>query len=144
MTRILVVGCPNLDEPTLVHNTLCDLNKEIGPITCVIHQNHPQALAWQQWVSLRQVTRHLPVIENPRDGVAAPDRCRDRLIAAKPDYVVVFDAFERRACKRHQLEPRLYLIVNRAQREGIPVLTYASRGLTPGATEPDLKFAEAA
>lgn len=132
MTRVLVIGTPDLDQPTLVHNTLCELNVTIGPITCVIHQNHAEALAWQQWVSRRQVTKHLPVLEDWRDGVAAPDRCRDRLFAAQPDYVICFEALDR--SDRHQ-KPRLQLICRRAERAGIPVLRYESRGLPRGVTD---------
>ena len=138
MTRILVIGSPDLDEPSRVHNTLCELNRTIGPISCVIHQNHPEALAWQQWVARKQVTKHLPVLEDWRDGVVAPDRCRDRLFAAKPDYVVVFNAVGR----DRQGNPRVYLIANKARRAGIPVLVFESRGLShPRA---DLGFAQIA
>ena len=142
MTRILVCGSADIDDPTFVHNTLCDVNKTYGPVTCVIHANHPQALAWQQWVSPRQpATRHLPIVEDfARDGVASGARWIDRLFAAKPDYVVIFavrdaaaEEREFREETRARLEgtmartPRVKKIWLRAEREDVPVLMFEAR-----------------
>ena len=91
MTRILVCGASIFDDASFVHNALCEVFKTYGPVTCVIHNNHTQALAWQQWASRKHPVKHLPVTEDyRRDGVAAGERCRDRMFEAKPDYVVVF------------------------------------------------------
>ena len=125
MTRILVIGKPD-DDPCFVHNTLCEVNRIYGPVTCVIHSNHPEALAWQQWVSRRQPkTKHLPIVEDLRWGLLSGQKCRDQLFAAKPDYVVVIrpdDGFD-----RHNGDKKIRLILNRADRDDIPVLVYSQQ-----------------
>ena len=125
MTRILVIGKPD-DDPIFVHNTLCEVNRIYGPVTCVIHGNHPEALAWQQWVSCRQPqTRHLPIVEDPRDGIRSGEKCRDRLFAAKPDYVVVIRPTD--ATDRRQDATKTRLILNRADLDDIPILVYSQQ-----------------
>ena len=125
MTRILVIGKPD-DDPTFVHNTLCEINRIYGPVTCVIHGNHPEALAWQQWVSCRQPqTKHLPIVADPRHGVKAGEKCRDRLFDAKPDYVVVIRATD--ATDRRQDTKHIRLVLNRADRDDIPILVYSQQ-----------------
>jgi hypothetical protein len=122
MTRILVCGVAD-EDPIFVHNKLCEVNRIYGPVTCVIHNNHVQALAWQQWVSRRQPqTRHLPVNEDcVHDGVAAGERCRNRMFAARPDYVVMFRAND---SDDGGVAKKTSHIVSRAERAGIPVLVY--------------------
>ncbi len=46
MTRILVVGVADPEDTKFVHETLHQVNNLYGPVSCVIHANHPQALAW--------------------------------------------------------------------------------------------------
>src|SRR5208282_1014706 len=92
MTRILVCGASIFDDANFVHNALCEVDRIYGPISCVIHNNHTQALNWQQWVSRKRTVYHLPVTEDWRsDGVLAGERCRDRMFEAKPQFVVVFE-----------------------------------------------------
>jgi hypothetical protein len=122
MTRVLVCGAAYFDDPNFVHHTMCEANKTYGPFTCVIHSNHPQALAWQQWVSRWQVTRHLPIVDDPRDGVAAADRCRDRLfVEGRPDIVLVFETADKTNLGRTE---KVQKIVLRAMARGIEVHTY--------------------
>jgi hypothetical protein len=126
MTRILVVGAGDPEDAQFVHNTLWQVNNTYGPITCVIHANHPQALAWQQAVSKQQRTLHKPIVEDRNDGIAAQGRWRARLFdEGRPDYVVVFDIIQMRL-----LRQQIRKIVFMAQRRGIEVLTY-SKGKKP-------------
>jgi hypothetical protein len=125
MTRILVCG---LADEDFVHKSLDEINLVYGPVSCVIHNNHTQALAWQQDVSEIQVTRHLPVVEDWRkDGVLAPTRCRDRMFAAKPDYLVVFRTVDKDGNDElfsDKGTEKTKLTVYRAQKDGIEVLTF--------------------
>jgi hypothetical protein len=141
MTRVLVTGVV-LDDQSLVHNTLCEINRTYGPISCVIHQNHSQALTWQQWASRHQQTKHLPITEDwAHDGVVAPRRAIERMFAAKPDYVVVFETVDP---KDTSIRPRTQAIIYRAQREGIEVLTYQSHAKRHGRPKVATKFSELA
>ena len=92
MTRVLVCGPSVFDDPTFAFKALCQVDSVFGPISCVVHNNHAQALNWQQWAGRKRPVKHLPVTEDhQRDGVAAGERCRDRMFAARPDIVVVFE-----------------------------------------------------
>ena len=147
MTRILVCG---LADEDFVHRSLDEVNEVYGPVTCVIHNNHPQALAWQQDVSQVQVTRHLPVVEDWRgDGVLASSRCRDRMFAARPDYLIVFRTVDKAGNDElfsDKGKEKTKLIVYRAQADDIEVVTFTTtakqkrrRRVDPGpaATSPE-------
>lgn len=125
MTRILVCG---MGEDDFVNRSLDEVNRVYGPVSCVIHNNHPQALAWQQEVSEVQVTRHLPLSEDwRRDGHLAGSRCRDRMFDAKPNYLVVFAttlSAEERKAKVTDEDRRTQYMIHRAQADGIQVLTF--------------------
>jgi hypothetical protein len=121
MTRILVVGAGDPEDNTFVHGKLHEVNNTYGPITCVIHANHPQAITWQQAVSKQQRVLHKPILEEPRDGFEAGKRWRARLFdEGRPDYVVVFDMIQKRFQKQ-----QIQKIVFMAQRRDIQVLTYS-------------------
>jgi hypothetical protein len=121
MTRILVVGAGDPEDTTFVHSTLWQVDNLYGPITCVIHANHPQALAWQQAVAKQRRVLHKPIVEDRNDGIMSAARWRTRLFdEGRPDYVVVFDIIKMRLLRK-QVE----LIIFMAQRRGIPVLTYS-------------------
>ena len=130
MTRILVYG--TVDDIDFVHEKLDYVNRIYGPITCVIHMHHLQALDWQRKVSRQHPVRHLPISENwLLDGIAAPDRCRDKLFAARPDYVIIFEMPENRGGSKRppKVDPtrkksKVELITLRAVGLGLPVLTY--------------------
>ena len=138
MTRVLVYG--STDDYAFVHQTLTDVDKVYGPISCVIHSNHPHALAWQQWVMRRQVTRHLPIVEDwKRDDVAASDRCLNRLFnEGRPNYVVAFETPANEADTRGRLtaaerskRSRLERVIFRAKALGIEVLKYTNQPARP-------------
>ena len=127
MTRILVYG--TVDDTDYVCRKLDEIDRIYGPITHVIHMNHLQALDWMKGRDIRQV----PVLENwPRYGLAAPDRARDALFAARPDYVIMFEMPERRetaAERKERLDPtrkksKVELITLRALSNGLQVITY--------------------
>ena len=121
MTRILVCGAGDYG---FVHRALNEVNRIYGPVSCVIHSNHLQALAWQQAVSVVQITKHMPIIENPKDGPLAGSRCRDRLFAqGRPNYVIVFEAADKRETGRDE---KVQKIIYRAQSVGIPVVFYTA------------------
>ncbi len=121
MTRILVVGAGDPEDTTFIPNALDEVNNLYGPISCVIHANHPQAIAWAQAVSKQQRTLHKPIVEEPNDGFDAGARWRARLFdEGRPDYVVVFDTIQKRFQKQ-----KIERIVFMAQRRDIQVLTYS-------------------
>jgi hypothetical protein len=131
MTRILV--CGTVDDSEFVRTTLDEVDKDYGPITCVIHMDNPQALAWQQEASRTRVVKHMVILPDwKRDGRAATDRCRDRLFDAQPDYVVVFEMPARRETaeeRKQRMDPTrkkgMYELINlRAASNGVEVLTY--------------------
>ena len=121
MTRILVCGT---GDYTAVSDTLDQVNRVYGPISCVIHANHPQALAWQQKVALRQRTLHLPIVEDRKDGPLAGSRHRDRLFAAKPTLVVIF---EPDGTTEDDRDKKVTFILHRAQSDGIHVVRVEPR-----------------
>ena len=121
MTRILVVGAGDPEDDKFVHNKLHEVNNLYGPITCVIHANHPQALAWQQAEAKLRRVLHKPIVEDRNDGISAQGRWRARLFdEGLPDYVVVFDIIKMRLIRK-----QVQKIVFMAQRRGIEVLTYS-------------------
>ena len=129
MTRVLVCGASILEDSSFVFNSMCEANRIYGPFTCVIHSNHPQALAWQQWAMKKQDIKHRPVEEHMADGPLAGSRCRDRMFEARPDYVVIFEVT---LGKNEQPVPhqpgdklsKVEYIMHRAQSDGIPVIRY--------------------
>ena len=124
MTRILVVGAGDPEDAQFIHDRLHEVNNTYGPITCVIHANHPQALAWQQAVAKQRRVLHKPIVEDRNDGVAANARWRERLFAeGLPYYVVVFDLLD--GPKTRIPKKKIEKIVFMAQRRGIEVLTYS-------------------
>jgi hypothetical protein len=129
MTRILVVGAGDPEDTKFIHDTLHQVNNTYGPVSCVIHANHPQALAWQQTVAKQRRVLHKPILEEQSDGVAAGERWRARLFdEGRPDYVVVFDTLD--GPKTRIPKKKIEKIVFMAQRRGIEVLTY-SKGRKP-------------
>ncbi len=121
MTRILVVGAGDPDDATFIHDKLHEVNDTYGPVTCVIHANHPQAITWQQAVSKQQRTLHKPILMEPSDGFEAGKRWRARLFdEGRPNYVVVFDMIQKRFQKQ-----QIQKITFMATRRDIPVLTFS-------------------
>lgn len=123
MTRILVCGA---GDQGFVHRSLNEVNTIYGPVTCVIHANHVQALAWQQAVSQVQITRHLPILENPKieEKLLRGSDHRDRLFEqGRPNYVVVFESADKREQGR---DAKTQYIIYRAQSVGMPVLVYTA------------------
>ena len=93
-----------------------------GPISCLIHANHTQALAWQQWVSRRQKTRHLPIVADWRDGVAVWSKLFDRFFElGRPDILSVFQSSVRLADTE---TARADLLVSRARNRDVEVLKF--------------------
>lgn len=137
MTRILVCGV--VDDPSFVHDKLTEVNKIYGPISCIIHANHAAALAWQQSTSRGlQAVRQCPVTVNMRicDTPTRWADHSDRLLAAKPDYVVVFQTPGPRDAKIEK-------VVYRALRAGLIVLTYETEQLCRTRGRPAVKRLEA-
>lgn len=126
MTRVLVCGASIVEDASFVFDALCEANRIYGPFTCVIHNNHPQALAWQQWAMRKQIVKHLPITENFRkDGVAAGDRCRDRMFEARPDYVIIFEYFDKdEPIASSERRSKAESIMHRAQSAGKQVIKY--------------------
>lgn len=129
MTRVLVCGATIMEDTSFVFNSLCEANRIYGPFTCVIHSNHPQALAWQQWAMRKQDVKHRPVVEWAADGTLAGSRCRDRMFEAKPDYVVIFEITPSKNDVDPKPQPgdkraKVEYILHRAQSDGLPVIRY--------------------
>jgi hypothetical protein len=134
MTRVIVHG-GDVDDPAYVHNVLQHVNKVYGPITCVIHSNNVKALAWQQWVARRQVTRHLPIVANWSDGTAVWSRLYTRLFdQGRPDYLVLIQPPVLSAEEIGRIRELTY----RADRRGVPVLKFEFEPSEPGAIDTEL------
>jgi hypothetical protein len=124
VTRILVVGAGDPKDTKFICETLDEVNSLYGPVTCLIHANHQQALGWQQAISRSQRTLHKPIVENQLDGIAAGERWRTRLFdEGRPDFVVVFDCLD--GPKTRIPKKKIEKIVFMAQRRSIQVLVYS-------------------
>lgn len=95
--RVLVCGGRNYSDRDNIHNTLCDLDIDLGPITCVIHgcatgADH-EGMIWAQMMaeSGRKIT-HAPFEADwQRFGRAAGPKRNQRMIdEGRPDLVVAF------------------------------------------------------
>ena len=97
--RVLVCGGRKYTDRDHIHNTLCDIDTERGPITHVIHGGatgaDDEAMIWvhmmaQNW--RRRDIKHIPfVAEWHKHGRAAgPIRNKRMLEEGKPDLVVAF------------------------------------------------------
>lgn len=129
MTRILVCGASYVDDDEdFVANSLAEVNKIYGPISCIIHNNHVQALAWQQKMSRKVPIKHAPFTEDwKKDGHLAGSRCRDKMLEARPHYVIVFETPSKEQDPPRKSTDRLSKVeylAHRAMDLGIPVLFY--------------------
>jgi hypothetical protein len=128
MARVLVCGASIFDDPEFVHKSLCEVDRDYGPITCIIHNHHSQAQAWQQWAAQRRPVRYVLVTEDyARDGVMAGERCRDRMFAARPDLVVAFDVAVGEKEERQlptERRSKMAMIMSRAAESEIPAVFY--------------------
>lgn len=129
MTRILVCGASYTDDDEeFVATSLSEINRTYGPITCVIHNNHTQALAWQQKMARKHPVKHAPFTEDwAKDGHLAGTRCRDKMIDARPHYVVVFETPSVEKDPPRKVGDKLSKVeylAHRAMDLGIPVLFY--------------------
>jgi hypothetical protein len=111
--RVLVCGGRNYDNRDHIHNTLCDIDTERGPIACVIHgaatgADHEGMIWAQMMATARPFMRHVPfkadwdninvpgaVIKYRRNGrpynaAAGPMRNARMIKEGRPDLVVAF------------------------------------------------------
>lgn len=95
--RVLVCGGRDYDDRDHVHNTLCELDIERGPITCVIHgcatgADH-EGMIWAQMMadSGRDIV-HAPFEPDwhKHGKTAGPIRNQRMLDEGKPDLVIAF------------------------------------------------------
>ena len=95
--RVLVCGGRNYNNRDLIHNTLCDLNIDRGPITYVIHgaatgADH-EAMIWTQMMaeSGRKI-KHCPFVADwhTHGKAAGPIRNQRMIDEGKPDLVLAF------------------------------------------------------
>lgn len=120
--RVLVCGGRDYNDQDHIHNTLCKLDAERGPITCVIHGAasgaDDEGMIWAQMMASvpgRKITHAPFAAEWGKHGKAAgPIRNERMLREGKPDLVV---AFPGGAGTAHT--------VRSAQRMGIEVLQIA-------------------
>lgn len=94
--RVLVCGGRNYDNRDHVHNTLCELDAERGPITCIIHgaatgADH-EGMIWAQMMATARNITHAPFAADWRTHgkAAGPIRNQRMLDEGKPDLVLAF------------------------------------------------------
>lgn len=96
--RVLVCGGRDYNDRDTIHNTLCRIDAELGPITCVIHgaatgADH-EGMIWAQMMATvpgRKITHAPFVAEWDRLGRAAgPVRNARMIEEGKPDLVLAF------------------------------------------------------
>lgn len=95
--RVLVCGGRNYFNRDHIHSTLCDIDAERGPITCVIHgaatgADHEGMIWAQMMATSRPYMRHaLFAAEWRKHGKAAgPIRNQRMLDEGRPDLVLAF------------------------------------------------------
>lgn len=94
--RVLVCGGRDYNNRDHIHNVLCDLDAERGPITCVIHGHATGAdhegMIWAQMMASARQCTHAPfVAEWEKYGKAAGPMRNQRMIdQGKPDVVLAF------------------------------------------------------
>lgn len=95
--RVLVCGGRDYRNRGHIHNTLCELDAERGPITCIIHggalgSDH-EGMIWANMMhqSGRTIT-HAPFVANWRahGKAAGPIRNQRMLDEGRPDLVLAF------------------------------------------------------
>jgi hypothetical protein len=121
--RVLVCGGRNYQDSDHVHNTLCALDAERGPITCIIHGAatgaDTEGMRWAQLMATapRKIT-HAPFAADWRTHgrAAGPIRNQRMLDEGHPDLVVAFPGGRGTAD-----------MVRRAQRAGVEVIQVQGR-----------------
>lgn len=96
--RVLVCGGRDYLNTDHIHNTLCAIDAERGPITCIIHggatgADHEGMIWAQMMASARRVTHaHLPFAADWRTHgrAAGPIRNQRMIDEGKPDLVIAF------------------------------------------------------
>ena len=95
--RVLVCGGRDYSDRDHVHNVLCKLDFDRGPITCVIHGaakgTGNAAMHWAQVMGeVGNKTRHQPFLADWRahGRAAGPMRNQRMIDEGKPDLVVAF------------------------------------------------------
>lgn len=94
--RVLVCGGRNYRDRDHIHNTLCYLDAERGPITCIIHgaatgADH-EGMIWAQLMATARKVTHAPFVADWHEHgkAAGPIRNQRMLDEGKPDLVLAF------------------------------------------------------
>lgn len=125
--RVIVCGGRDYFDGDHIHNTLCDIDAERGPITCVIHGAatgaDTEGMIWAQTMATIRKVTHAPFRADWRahGKAAGPIRNQRMLDEGRPDLVIAFPGGKGTAD-----------MVSRARQAGIEVIEIAPSARSTG------------